>query len=136
MQNFQVPQFIEIEDKIFGPLSFKQFIYLAGGIGLAFIFYTLNIPWVIKGIPILASLGLGLALTFYRINDRPFIYAVQSALKFALNSKLYLWKKSAPGLKKASAPAAKVADIAQIPRPSSSRLKDLSWSLDVQENIK
>jgi hypothetical protein len=27
---FRVPQFIDIEDKLFGPLTFKQFIYLAG----------------------------------------------------------------------------------------------------------
>ena len=33
---FQVPQFIEIESKIFGPLTFKQFIYLAGGGGRNF----------------------------------------------------------------------------------------------------
>jgi len=37
---FQVPQFIEIESKIFGPLTFKQFIYLAGGAGLSFLFYA------------------------------------------------------------------------------------------------
>ena len=36
---FQVPQFIEIEDKIFGPLTIKQFIYIAGGAGLCFILF-------------------------------------------------------------------------------------------------
>ena len=36
---FQTPQFIEIEDRIFGPLTLKQFIYLAGSAGLAFLFY-------------------------------------------------------------------------------------------------
>ena len=25
---YQVPQFIEVEDKIFGPLTFKQFLYI------------------------------------------------------------------------------------------------------------
>ncbi|TSC80302.1 MAG: hypothetical protein G01um101429_152 [Parcubacteria group bacterium Gr01-1014_29] len=33
MQQFQVPQFIEVEDKIFGPLTTKQFFYLLGGGG-------------------------------------------------------------------------------------------------------
>ena len=37
---FQVPQFIEVEDKIFGPLTLKQFIYVFGGGGLCFVFYT------------------------------------------------------------------------------------------------
>ncbi len=31
---FEVPQFIDVEDKIFGPFTFKQFLYLAGGAGL------------------------------------------------------------------------------------------------------
>ena len=31
---YQVPQFIEVEDKIFGPFTLKQFIYVAGGVGL------------------------------------------------------------------------------------------------------
>ncbi|TSC61742.1 MAG: SsrA-binding protein, partial [Parcubacteria group bacterium Athens0416_74] len=30
---FQVPQFIEVEDKIVGPLTFKQFVFIAGGLG-------------------------------------------------------------------------------------------------------
>ena len=32
---FEVPQFVDIEDKIFGPLTFKQFIYIAGGAGVS-----------------------------------------------------------------------------------------------------
>ena len=45
---FQVPQFIEIEDKIFGPLTFKQFIYLAGGVGASIVLW-LYIPYKIIG---------------------------------------------------------------------------------------
>jgi hypothetical protein len=43
---FQVPQFIEVEDKIFGPLTVKQFIYLAGGAGLVFILYHFLPTWI------------------------------------------------------------------------------------------
>ncbi len=53
---YQVPQFIEIEDKIFGPLTLKQFIYLAGGGGLCLIFFSL-LPlyiMVILSIPVIA----------------------------------------------------------------------------------
>ena len=45
---YQVPQFIEVEDRIFGPFTFRQFIYLAGGAGLCFIAYrSLPIFWAI-----------------------------------------------------------------------------------------
>ena len=39
---FQVPQFIEVEDKIFGPLTFKQFVYVAGGAGLAYLVWRVS----------------------------------------------------------------------------------------------
>jgi hypothetical protein len=90
---FQVPQFIEIEDKIFGPLSFKEFAYIAGGCGLSFILYRYIPSFLIALIviaPVLIFAGL---LAFYRPNNKPFIEMVQSALTFAIGSKLYIWKK-------------------------------------------
>jgi len=33
---FEVPQFIDVEDKLFGPLTFTQFVYLAGSGGISF----------------------------------------------------------------------------------------------------
>ena len=59
---FQVPQFIEVEDKIVGPLTFKQFIYLAGGGGVIAILYAfLPLFFVILlGIPVAAfALAVG-----------------------------------------------------------------------------
>jgi len=47
---FKVPQFIDIEDKIFGPFSFKQFVYLAGGAGLCYIFFK-TLPVCIRSAP-------------------------------------------------------------------------------------
>ncbi|NCT02072.1 PrgI family protein, partial [Candidatus Parcubacteria bacterium] len=36
---FEVPQFIEVEDKIFGPLTWRQFLYLSGGLGMAVVIF-------------------------------------------------------------------------------------------------
>jgi hypothetical protein len=41
---FRIPQFIDIEDKVFGPFTFKQFGYLLGAIAFAYIFWKL-IPY-------------------------------------------------------------------------------------------
>ena len=89
---YQVPQFIEIEDKIFGPLTLRQFIYLAGGAGGCLLFYTLLPLWlaILLGFP-LAVLAIGLA--FYRVNDRPLITAIEHAAGFYMGPKLYLWKQ-------------------------------------------
>ena len=92
MAQFQVPQFIEIEDKIIGPLTLKQFLYLTAGAALLFIlyFFLTFVPWFIVAL-IIAPLAL--ALAFLKINGRPFIYFLMSAIGFIFKPKLYLWKK-------------------------------------------
>nr|HPI66783.1 PrgI family protein [Candidatus Paceibacterota bacterium] len=70
---FRVPQFIDIEDKLFGPLTFKQFIYLAGGAGLVFVIYK-TIPLVFAIFLMIPVAGLAAALAFYKPNGKPFIF--------------------------------------------------------------
>ncbi len=69
---YQVPQFIEVEDKIVGPLTLKQFIYLAGSAGLVVLFFAYLPLWLgaLLSIPVAV---LGAALSFYKMNGKPFI---------------------------------------------------------------
>ncbi len=125
---FQVPQFIDIEDKIFGPFTFKQFVYLAGGAGICFIIYK-TLPFFFAVILILPVAGLALALTFYRINNKPFIWILESYMRYLIQGKLYIWKRD---LKKNVVKKEEDALPPPIvPRLSDSKLKDISWSLDV-----
>lgn len=132
---FQVPQFIEVEDKIFGPLTFRQFIYLLGGLGGAYIFYRI-LPLFIAGPLIIAVAGLAAALAFFQFNGRPFILGLESAFYYAIHSKLYLWNNER---KESNAPAVKTVSPrtseVYVPKLSDSRLHDLAWSLDIQERI-
>ncbi|MEX0934751.1 MAG: PrgI family protein [Candidatus Paceibacterota bacterium] len=132
---FYVPQFIDVEDKIFGPLSFKQFAYLVGGAGAAYLFYAL-FPIYIAIVPMLAVIGLAIALAFYQVNNKPFIHILQSALRYFTGKKLYVWKKEykAPTPQE---PAEEIRKEAQgyIPRLSDSKLKEISWSLGVKDSI-
>lgn len=131
--NFQVPQFIEIEDKLIGPLSFKQFIYVAGSIGLGFIIYV-YLPIYLSLIPATAVVGVGMALAFLKINDRPFIVIMQSALRYFISRKLYLWEKRDKPLSPKT--QAEVLTLEAGLNPvSKSRLSDLSWNLDVSKKI-
>ena len=63
---FQVPQFIEVEDKIFGPFTLKQFIYMAGGCGLSFVTYEF-LPLLIALPLILVILAFSGALAFWQV---------------------------------------------------------------------
>ncbi len=131
---YQVPQFIEIEDKIFGPLTLKQFIYLAGGAGVAYLIYALTntfLPFFIIIIIAIPVLGFAVALAFYKINNKPFIEVVESAIKYYVGGKLYLWKKSLrPAVKQAEMPA---QNLLTLPKLADSRLKDLAWNLNISK---
>ena len=131
---FKVPQFLEIEDKIFGPFTFKQFVYLAGGAGLCFVLYKL-LGLLLGLIPMLVIAGLSLALTFYRPNNKPFINMLESGFKYFTQNKLYIWKKhlnKATDNKQQTAIENKNETMGGLePRLTSSKLQDLAWSLNV-----
>ncbi len=131
---YQVPQFIEVEDKIFGPLTFRQFVYLVGGGAFCYLLIRF-IPFPFSIIFVIPVGGFACALAFYKINNKPFIQVVESAVKFFLQGKLYIWKKEnkkvAPEAKKEGELVPKVF----VPKLSESKLRDLTWSLDVHETI-
>jgi hypothetical protein len=133
---FQVPQFIEIEDKIFGPLTIKQFIYIAGGAGLSFILFRF-LPFPIAILLIVVVLGFSFALAFYQINNKPLIYIIQSAFGYFFSNKLYLWKKKEKSPEKTK--ESMIDKLGQspiyVPKLSQSKLHDLTWSLDIKESL-
>ena len=128
---FKVPQFLEIEDKIFGPFTFKEFAYLIGGLGMCFVLYKLlGLVW--GAVPILFVGGFALLLTFYKPNEKPFINMVESFFRYNMQSKLYVWekrqqKREISKIKEEAIPTTS----GNVPKLSGSKLRDLAWSLDV-----
>ena len=130
---FKVPQFLDIEDKLFGPFTFRQFVYMAGGAGICFVLYkAVGFLWGV--LPILAIAGFSLALAFYRPNNKPFINMVESMITYLLQSKLYVWKKEKvlrESTEKIGEKASNPVATYQEARLTGNKLKDLAWSLDV-----
>lgn len=131
---YQVPQFIEVEDQVFGPLTVKQFIYLAGGAGLCFIIYRL-LGLYIGAIPMIIVGGLSLSLAFMHYNGRPFIEVMQSGFYFLKNTRMYIWQKQyrTPKSQDKTDRSNGTGVTAYMPKLSDSKLKDLAWSLDIKE---
>ena len=128
---YQVPQFIEVEDKIFGPFTLKQFIYLAGGAGLcAILIVYLHIIGFILSIPVVIFV---LALSFYKVNSKTFIEILEAGFNYYIGGRLYLWRKDAPP--KTQAPVKPVT--APVTREklglSAGKLRELAWSLDIKD---
>lgn len=89
---FQVPQFIETETRLIGPLTLKQFLWLASGGALVFLlFITLNkFIFFIVAIPIGGAFA---ALAFVKINDTPLINYALYGITYFFNPKQYIFKK-------------------------------------------
>jgi len=123
---FKVPQFIDIEDKVFGSLTFKQFAYMAGGAGLSYLAIKL-LPTILALFLVPAIAGFALALAFLKFNEKPFVFTVEAFVRYYLRDRLYLWRKQTP------TQAPKITRETSIDRATltESKLKTLSWSLDV-----
>ena len=121
---FQVPQFIEVEDKIFGPLTFKQAVYLAGAGGFALATYLL-LPFFVFIILSAPVIVLAIALAFIEINRRPFIYTLEAAFKHLTKSKLYTWQRTGSG-----------QNVTYQTKPSGSKdkLRELHLDLETKQN--
>lgn len=138
---FRVPQFLDIEDKVFGPFTFKQFGYLLGAGGFAYIFWKL-VPSVIISFPlILIFSGTFIALAFVKINNRPFADVMESAYKFLIGDKVLVWHKNeikredigAQRLKQIEADKAKVIQNTASKAITPEKIRDLSAKLNILE---
>ena len=120
---FEVPQFIEIEDKIFGPLTWKQFLYVAGSIGFTIMTYLIHpIVLVFFGLPVLV---LGGALAFYPVNNRPFVDFLRSMTMYYRGSKEYKWQQGSQGVYSERRPRA-ASDTPSILTTTGSDTKNIS----------
>lgn len=114
---FEVPQFIDIEDKIFGPLTWRQFLYLGGGVGMAVVmFFTFPfILFVLFGLPLAILAG---ALSFYPVNNRPFSFFLESIVTYLTGQKLYLWRQKNKIVHKTLTESPSILNSAKSPSPA------------------
>src|SRR3989344_4386995 len=89
---YQVPQFIETEDRIIGPLTVRQFILLvvAGLVGFVLYFFLATFLWIIA---MLLLLGIASAFAFIKVNGRPLTSVIGSMFGYFWNPRLYVWKR-------------------------------------------
>lgn len=131
---FHFPQYIDIEDKLFGPLSLKQAIYVAGGIGAAYITYV-YVPYIFISVPIIVGVGvLTWALAFYPREKlgRPFIEILEAGFYYLLREKLYTWKKTTKEPTLGQEQDFLPSQAPQTPVIPQGKLSSSSFSIDVK----
>ncbi|MFH1423413.1 MAG: PrgI family protein [Candidatus Nealsonbacteria bacterium] len=134
MNQFTVPQFIEHEPKIVGPLTFKQFIFvgIAGAVCFALYFALPFFLFVMASIVIMLG---GFALAFLKSGGRSLPVVLKNFFGFSLAPKMYLWKHKAglpPKIMKI-APAPKETEKSPVPTVTGkSRLNVLSTQIETK----
>ena len=94
MGQYKVPQNVEAEDKIVGPLTLKQFIYLIIGVGwavISFLIFRTFIPLVVVvGAPVSI---LFLMLALYRKDGQDFEQLLVALVGYFSQSRERIWTK-------------------------------------------
>lgn len=89
---FVVPQFIDVEDKIIGPICTRQFVIMLVGGLFIFIEYKMT-DFALFILEALITLALVVVLAFIRINGQPFHYFLLNIIQTFKRPKLKIWDK-------------------------------------------
>ena len=92
MQQFLVPQFIDVEDQIIGPITTRQFVMLLVGVLFTFILYKL-LAFAYFAVAGFFVLGATAILAFARVNGRPIHFLLLNFLQTAKRPKMRVWNR-------------------------------------------
>jgi hypothetical protein len=92
MEQFIVPQFIDVEDKILGPITTRQFVLMLVGTLITFIFYKLFTFWTFAGLGAL-NIGTVAIFAFAKINGRPIHFFLLNFLQTQKRARLRIWNR-------------------------------------------
>lgn len=129
MQQFVVPQFIDVEDKIFGPVTTRQFLILLVASGILFVCYSL-FDLALFGVCLVFIGGGALVIAFARVNGQAFHYFLVNVLMTLRRPTLRVWRKDYPTeelnyLRKQHTEIVK-EEVTPVKRAQRSHIRDLS----------
>jgi len=95
MQQHPIPQNVtQYQFRLVGDMTLKQFLELALGMLLAYLFFASNLIFIFKWPLIILSLMLGAGLAFFPIEDRPLDQWITNFVKAIYKPTRFIWKKS------------------------------------------
>ena len=130
---YSVPQFIDIEDKIVGPLTGKQTLYLMiGGGFLMLIFSFFEFGFFMLSFVIVAPITL--AFAFWKPKGMTVARWIVNIIMFHTSDHLYTWRREPEGIKIKRAQKKKPQVVSEK-KVSKSRIGELAWLLDTSSSI-
>jgi len=132
MLQYNIPQFIDSEDKIIGPVTIRQMAYLAIGtviIGFLFMYKPNIVVFFILAVPIGMTC---LAFAFFKINGLNFEVMIANIISFISKPTLMLWSRQIENVE----PIIKVViekrntNNLVMGEYSQSKVEELAWLMD------
>jgi hypothetical protein len=137
MQQFTVPQFIDVESKIIGPITTRQFIiFLASAIILAASYKLFSFTiFIFIAIFVLILAG---AFAFLKVNGRPFHFFILNVIQTVRRPRLRVWNNRVLATEKDEAVPLPKREAPPPPKElyKKSRLAELSLIVDTQGKYK
>jgi hypothetical protein len=131
---FAVPQFTDVEDRLIGPLTLKQFLIVLGFGGFIFFLWSVTGGGIIFFLVAVPVAALGAYVTFKRLNGRPFFVYLLPLLSFLVSPRVMIFKRE-PHIIHFSSKEIKKPETKKEVDPASlesadSRLRKLAYLLD------
>jgi hypothetical protein len=90
MQQFTVPQFIDVEAKVLGPITTRQFIIMLAGVVVMAISYKFFDFALFLTVTIFSLIIIGV-FGFVKVNGRPFHYFTLNFIQTLSRKRLRVW---------------------------------------------
>ena len=140
MQQFTVPQFIDVEDKIIGPITVRQFIIILASFLIAVAAYRIFTFSAFLVISIIVF-GIAAVFAFYRVNGMPFHFFVLNFFQTFSRPTLRVWnlaigKIETEFINESEAKKDELKTRKQDRRVGASRLAELSLIVDTSGKFK
>ncbi|MBX4191625.1 MAG: PrgI family protein [Candidatus Doudnabacteria bacterium] len=132
---FAVPQFTDVEDKLIGPLTLKQFLIILATGAVIMFFYSilkLSVFFFFFAVPI--SLA-GLAIAFGRFNGRPLYGYIPAFISYLSKPQVRIFRREEVVVNMSFKTVKKTEPLVQkksLDEPRESRLRKLAYLLDKQ----
>lgn len=124
-----VPQFIDVEDKIAGPLTWRQLLWMIGMVVTLLIIYNAigTLGFIVTGVPIVLLFS---ALAFYRPQGQPLISFFFHGITYFFRPKVAVWQRPTGRSKKMATPTVAPKPVQKEKRISPEELSRLARILD------
>lgn len=134
-KTFTVPQFIDVESKIIGSLTIRQFLISLSGLILMFIFFKLFSFLLFAVLSVFTFIIFG-SFAFLKINGRPFHFFVLNFIQTARSTSLRVWNHRNKLKDEEEAPVEETSkekkEPPRKPKLSSSKLSEVALIVDTQ----